>query len=281
MSSVSHRALSALRRIVSGAALVSALALGGCGSLSLFGESGPPQEPTVEALYNRGMDRVSGENWREAAAAFEEVERLYPYSVWARRALLMSAFSYYQLNKYQEAIGAAERFIALHAGNKDAPYAFYLRAVSMYEQIVDVGRDQETTAQARAALNEVVQRYPGTAYAKDAGLKMDLTQDHLAGKEMAIGRYYLRRDQYVAAINRFRTVVEEYQTTSQVPEALYRLTEAYLALGLTGEAQKAAAILGYNYPANEWYGRAYGLMTGTQVANSERGWLDRTFGSIF
>jgi outer membrane protein assembly factor BamD len=199
-------------------------------------------------------------NWVPCAQGFDEVERQHPYSVWARRAILMSAFCYYQGNKYNEAILAADRFITLHPGNKDAPYAYYLKAVALYEQIVDVGRDQRRTEQAMAALSELVRRFPQTDYARDARLKLDLTKDHLAGKEMAIGRWYLRRGEQLAAITRFRTVIERYQTTSHAPEALHRLVEAYLALGVVKEAQAAAAVLGHNYPGSEWYEDSYALM---------------------
>ena len=174
----------------------------------------------------------------------------------------MSAYAFYEANDYDEAIAAAQRFIELHPGNADVPYAYYLVGISYYEQISDVGRDQKMTEQALAAFDELVRRFPDSKYARDAELKADLTRDHLAGKEMSIGRYYLRRGQYVAAINRFRNVVERYQTTTHVPEALHRLTEAYLALGLDEEAQKNAAVLGYNFPSSEWYQDSYALLNG-------------------
>lgn len=271
------------------AAIVAAgLVLGACetmNSLNPFSSSEPAgAQPgqgdiPVEALYNRAVDELNRENYRLAAPLFEEVERQYPYSVWARRAILMAAYSYYEINRYGDAINAADRFLALYSGNRDAAYAYYLKAISYYEQIVDVGRDQGTTQQALLALNDVVQRFPGTAYARDARIKLDLALDHLAGKEMAIGRYYLYRQQYVAAINRFKVVVTSFQTTSQVPEALYRLVEAYLALGIKGEAQTAAAVLGYNYPGSAWYEYAYGLVTGAQVSpRVGDDWLSRNFG---
>ncbi|MFZ5609547.1 MAG: outer membrane protein assembly factor BamD [Pseudomonadota bacterium] len=214
----------------------------------------------VGALYNMGKDRLHSSRFTEAAAFFDEVERQHPYSQWARRAQLMSAYSYYQANKYDDAILAAERFLALHPGNKDAPYAYYLIAISHYEQIIDVQRDQKSTEKALAALEEVVRRYPSTAYAEDARLKIDVTRDHLAGKEMEIGRFYQRQGQYLAAVIRFRRVLEEYETTSHVPEALHRLAESYLALGVREEAVKAAAVLGYNFPDNKWYQRCYKLL---------------------
>lgn len=221
---------------------------------------GEMREVPPEQLYSTALEQLDRGNWLICAQSFDEVERQHPYSVWARRAILMSAFCYYQGNKYTESIQAADRFITLHPGNKDAPYAYYLKAVSLYEQIVDVGRDQRRTEQAMAALRELIKRFPQTDYARDARLKLDLTRDHLAGKEMAIGRYYLKRGEMVAAISRFRTVVEQYQTTSHVPEALHRLVEAYLSLGVIKEAQAAAAVLGHNYPGSEWYEDSYAMM---------------------
>jgi len=270
------------------AAIVAAgLALGACETMDSINpfSSSEPEVTTgqgdipVEVLYNRAVDELNQEDYRSAAPLFEEVERQYPYSVWARRAILMAAYCYYEINKYGDAINATDRFLALYSGNKDAAYAYYLKAISYYEQIVDVGRDQNTTQQALVALNDVVQRFPGTPYARDARIKLDLALDHLAGKEMAIGRYYLYKQQYVAAINRFKVVVTNFQTTSQVPEALYRLVEAYLALGIKGEAQTAAAVLGYNYPGSAWYEYAYGLMTGAEVEpRVGDDWLSRNFG---
>lgn len=240
-------------------------------------------ERPVETIYDAAVKLREKEKWTEAAKQFDEVERQHPYSVWARRAILMSAFCYYQANKYDEAIQAADRFIQLHPGNKDAAYAYYLKAVSLYEQIVDVGRDQEKTRLALASLEDLTQRFPGTAYARDAQLKADLTRDHLAGKEMDIGRYYLRKGQYIAAINRFRNVVEKYQTTSHCPEALERLTEAYMALGITKEAQTAAAVLGFNYPGSEWYQNSYALLTKSNLAPKEEksSWISKAFRTVF
>lgn len=272
------------------AAIVAAgLVLAGCETLdSVNPFSSSSSEPEivpgqgdipVEVLYNRAMTELAQEDYRTAAPLFEEVERQYPYSVWARRAILMAAYSYYAINKYGDAINAVDRFLALYSGNKDAAYAYYLKAISYYEQIVDVGRDQSTTQQALVALNDVVQRFPGTSYARDARIKLDLALDHLAGKEMAIGRYYLFKEQYIAAVNRFKVVVTNFQTTAQVPEALYRLTEAYLALGIKGEAQTAAAVLGYNYPGSRWYEMAYALLTGAELSPSVGDdWLSRNFG---
>ncbi|WP_454558439.1 outer membrane protein assembly factor BamD [Parapedomonas caeni] len=214
----------------------------------------------VETLYNLGADTLAKGQYRQAAMLFDEVERQHPYSVWARRAQLMSAFSYYQANRYQEAILAAQRFLSLHPGNRDAPYAYYLIALSYYEQISDVGRDQKVTEQALQSLNELTRRYPNTSYATDARLKIDLTRDHLAGKEMEIGRWYQSRHEFLAATLRFRSVIERYETTTHVPEALHRMVECYLELGMREEAKRSAAVLGHNYPGSKWYERSYALM---------------------
>ena len=214
----------------------------------------------VNTLYALAKQRLDQSDYEMAAALFAEVERQHPYSVWARRAQLMSAFSFYMARKYNEAISAGQRFLTLHPGNKDAPYAQYLVAMSYYEQLEDVTRDQRTTQQALDSFGELVRRYPQSRYASDARLKMDLLNDHLAGKEMEIGRFYERSGRWLAANLRFRKVVDDYQTTSHTPEALQRLVETYLALGIPGEAQKAAAVLGANYPGSKWYRRAYQLM---------------------
>jgi outer membrane protein assembly factor BamD len=219
-------------------------------------------ERPVEELYNEAQDLLENGDPRQAGQAFEEVERQHPYSQWATRAQLMSAYAFYEANNYDEAIAAAERFVELHPGHEDVPYAYYLIGISYYEQISDVGRDQKMTERALEAFDELVRRFPDSRYARDGELKADLARDHLAGKEMSIGRYYLRRGQYLAAINRFRSVVERYQTTTHVPEALHRLTEAYLALGLEQEAHKNAAVLGYNVPSSEWYQDSYALLNG-------------------
>jgi outer membrane protein assembly factor BamD len=214
----------------------------------------------VNTLYSAAKEKLDSGNYQISAALFDEVERQHPYSPWARRAQLMSAFSYYMGNKYTESISSARRFLSIHPGNKDAAYAYYLIGLSYYEQISDVTRDQKITEQALAALGEVQRRFPNSRYAADAGLKIDLVNDHLAGKEMEIGRFYERRALWLAASLRFREVVDKYQTTTHAPEALFRLTEAYLALGVPSEAKKAAAVLGSNYPGSKWYERAYALM---------------------
>ncbi len=214
----------------------------------------------VNTLYTSAKDRLDRGEYTIAAALFDEVERQHPYSVWARRAQLMSAFSYYAARDYDKSIESARRFLSIHPGNRDAPYAYYLIALSNYEQITDIERDQSQTQAALNALGEVVRRYPTTRYAADARLKVDLVRDHLAGKEMEIGRFYQSRGQMLAATTRFRTVVDEYQTTSHTPEALLRLTETYLALGIKEEARRSAAVLGANYPNTKWYNRAYELV---------------------
>jgi outer membrane protein assembly factor BamD len=220
------------------------------------------QDATVSDLYFLGQKYMRTKQYKLAAAAYDEVERQHPYSVWARRGELMSAYAHYLGNEYDDAILATERYLQLHPGGEGAAYARYLKAICYYEQITDVGRDQKVTQQALDALNEVVRRHPGTEYAEDAKLKIDLTRDHLAGKEMQVGRYYLKRHMPLAAIGRFRRVVENYQTTTHVPEALERMTEAYLTLGVIDEATASAAVLGRNYPSSRWYKDAYALLKG-------------------
>lgn len=214
----------------------------------------------VNTLYRAAKGRLDRKQYKLAAALFDEVERQHPYSPWARRAQLMSAFSYYAARDYPQSIQSAQRFLAIHPGNKDAPYAYYLIALDYYEQIEDVTRDQKITRQALDALGELTRRYPNTRYAADARLKTDLVRDHLAGKEMEVGRFYQRRAQWLASVVRFRQVVDTYDTTTHAPEALMRLTESYMALGIPEEARKAAAVLGANYPGTKWYERAYELV---------------------
>ena len=214
----------------------------------------------VNTLYALAKQKMDQQDYDQSAKLFDEVERQHPYSVWARRAQLMSAFSYYLARKYPEAISSARRFLTIHPGNKEAPYAHYLVAMSHYQQMEDVTRDQRITQQAADAFGELVRRYPESRYAADARLKLDLINDHLAGKEMEIGRFYQRSGNWLAATNRFRTVIEKYQTTSHTPEALHRLVESYLALGIPVEARKAAVVLGANYPDSVWYHRAYRLI---------------------
>ncbi len=260
------------RRILAAAFLVAALAA--CSS-----SDKPYVERPPEVLYNLALDAMEEGEYEDAAANFDEVERQHPYSVWATKAQLMAAFANYQDNEYDKAVAAAERFIALHPGHRDVAYAYYLIAISYYEQISDVGRDQKQTELALKALSELVRRFPSSDYARDARLKIDLTRDHLAGKQMEIGRFYLGRGHYVAAINRFRTVVEQYQTTTHTAEALHRLAEAYLALGVTEEAQTAGAVLGYNYPNSDWYEDTYALLSRAELAlvADDESWILRAW----
>ena len=236
------------------------IGLAGCGG------GGKPKKDVayvardVDTLYITAKQKLDEGEAKQSAALFDEVERQHPYSPWARRAQLMGAFSYYMARDYAKSIQASQRFLSVHPGNKDAPYAYYLVALCYYEQISDVRRDQKDTRQALDALTEVIRRYPSTAYATDAKLKLDLVNDHLAGKEMEVGRFYQRSGKWLAGTIRFRSVIDKYQTTSHTPEALYRLVESYLALGIPSEAEKSAAVLGANYPGSEWYQRAYKLM---------------------
>ncbi len=260
------------------AAAILAWTVAGCGT-----DEAAYVERPVESLYDQALDDLQAGLYPRAASNFDEVERQHPYSVWATKAQLMAAFAYYQDNKYDDAILAAERFVRLHPGNKDVAYAYYLIAISYYEQISDVGRDQKITELALNSLENLVRRFPSSEYARDARLKIDLARDHLAGKEMAIGRYYLNQRQYIGAINRFRRVIESYQTTTHVAEALHRLVEAYLALGVADEAQTAAAVLGHNYPGSEWYLDSYAMLTGRDLRPevNQDSWITRAWKTVF
>ena len=264
------------------AAVLSVGLLAGCG-----GGGGNTSESfenfTAEELYKRGEYEL--ENTRkpkDAVKYFTEVERLYPYSEWAKRALIMQAYSYHRAHDYEEARGAAQRFLDTYPGDEDAAYAKYLLALSYYDQIDEVGRDQGLTFQALQSLREVIEEYPDSEYARSAILKFDLAFDHLAAKEMEIGRYYLKRGHYTAAINRFRVVVEEYQTTTHTPEALMRLVEAYLALGLNDQAQTAGAILGHNFKSSPFYLDAYAQLRGHGLEPEARGdsWLTGVYRQV-
>lgn len=230
-------------------------------------------ERPVEMLYATGANRLDRRQWSQAVDYFQEVERQHPYSEWSRRSILMQAYAHYQSNNYNEAIGDADRFIQLYPGNPAAAYANYIKSICYFEQIVDVNRDQAATGQALDNLRNVVQRFPKTEYAQDARLKIDMVNDQLAGKEMAVGRWYLRNGDTLAGVNRFRSVVDRYQTTTHAPEALYRLVEAYLTLGLLDEAKRNGAVLGYNYPGDIWYSDAYRLLTskGLRPATAPKG----------
>jgi outer membrane protein assembly factor BamD len=223
-------------------------------------------EQPVETIYNEALRSLDRNVWVLSAAQFDEVQRQHPYSPWAQRAMLMAAYARYRARDYEKAMSSAEEYIALHPGGEGAPYAYYLVAISHFDQIIDVGRDQARSNLALLAFNEVVARYPESDYARDSELKMDMVRDQLAGKEMEIGRYYLQRSEHLAAINRFKKVISDYQTTTHVPEALHRMVESYLSIGLSGQAQQTAAVLGHNYPGSDWYSDTYALMQGQGVA---------------
>ena len=269
------------------AVLLVAVPLGGCSGLDVFHLFGDKNDvgPDVpaERLYNEGLYLMNEKkNYKEASKKFEEVDRQHPYSEWARKSLLMAAYAYYDMGSYDECISAAKRYVALHPGSPDAAYAQYLIAASYYDQIPDITRDQERTERALAALQEVANKYPDSEYANSAKQKMQIARDQLAGKEMQIGRYYLQRRDYTGAINRFKVVVTKYQTTRQVEEALERLTECYMALGIVEEAQTAAAVLGHNFPDSDWYKRAYALVKdgGREPHENTGSWISRAFRSI-
>src|ERR1700756_1760098 len=258
------------------AALMCVLATCGGGKKDVY------VEKPVDDLYNKAMDEMVEERYATAAKTFDEVESQHPYSIWATKGQIMAAYAQYEAGNYGEAIIAADRFIQLHPGHRDIAYAYYLKAISYYVQITDVGRDQKITEQALKALDDVVRRFPDSKYARDATLKLDFTRDHLAGEEMEIGRYYLNRQEYLAGMNRFKRVIDNYQTTTHVPEALERLVECDLALGLTKEAKDNAAVLGYNYPGSRWYKDAYALMTESGVPTEAReGWFGQFVSSVF
>ena len=242
-----------------------------------------PIEDDVDVLYNRAAVALDQGDYAAATQYFEEVERQHPYSKWATQAQLMAAYAYYEGQRYDEAIIALDRFIQLHPGNKDIDYAHYLKALCYYEQISDVRRDQYLTEEATKAFDTLIRRFPDSRYTRDAKLKKDLTQDHLAGKEMEIGRYYLVRGHTNAAINRFQKVIEDYETTTHTPEALHRLVEANLTLGLTEEATRVAAVLGHNYPGSKWYEQSYKLLDPQQRQRilENRDFVDRTIESLF
>ena len=274
-------------RAKTGAKLVGALLL--AATLSACGGGGPKvseaqlNEMDAEQIYKLGEFELEDKrDTKSAIRYFGEVERLYPYSEWAKRALIMQAYTYHQSRKYEESRSAAQRYIDTYPADEDAAYAKFLLALSYYDQIDDVGRDQGLTFQALQALRAVIEEYPDSEYAQSAILKFDLAFDHLAAKEMEIGRYYLKRKFYAAAINRFRVVVEEYQTTTQTPEALYRLIECYLSLGFTEDAQSAGAILGHNFKSTVWYQDAHRLLTkrGLTLEAKGDGWLATVYRQV-
>jgi outer membrane protein assembly factor BamD len=261
------------------------LTVGGCSSVealgNLFADKNvqAPDQP-AEKLYNEGLYLLNEKrDSKEALKRFEEVDRQHPYSEWARKSLLMSAFASYQMQDYDETISTAKRYLTLHPGTPEAAYAQYLIGSSYYDRIPDVARDQAQTEKALHELDEVVRKYPDTEYAASARKKMEVARDQLAGKEMTVGRYYLKRHDYTGAINRFKVVVTRYQRTRHVEEALERLTEAYMALGIVAEAQTAAAVLGHNFPNSPWYKDAYNLVKkgGVEPNENKGSWISRAF----
>jgi outer membrane protein assembly factor BamD len=282
------RVSAATRRLGLAASLILlALPLSGCGTGALWDKFMAKDETFVDEpadkLYNEGLYLLNEKKDNKAAAKkFEEVDREHPYSEWARKSLLMSAYAYYQQGDYDGCIGAATRYVTLHPGSPDAAYAQYLIAASHYDQIPDISRDQGRTEKAMNALEEVIRKYPTSEYAVSAKAKLEGARDQLAGKEMAIGKYYMDKHDYTAAINRYKTVVTQYQTTREVEEALERLTEAYMAIGIVGEAQTAAAVLGHNFPDSPWYKDAYNLVKsgGLEPSENQGSWISRAFKKV-
>jgi outer membrane protein assembly factor BamD len=243
-----------------------------------------PDQP-VDELYNKGLEAMEAREYKDAARAFDEVERQHPYSQWATRAELMAAYASYKNMDYDDAVTALDSFIKLHPGNPNIAYAYYLRALCSYERITDVKREQSYARDSLRDLQDIVSRFPDTLYAKDAVLKISLVNDHLAGAEMEVGRYYLKQKIYTAAVTRFRTVIEKYQTTSHTPEALHRLVECYLSLGLMNEARSTAAVLGHNFPGSTWYEDSYNLMVANNVTPvtepDSQSWIGGVWHSVF
>ena len=264
-------------------ALVAA-SLGACSSFDMFTKKDdtPPDEP-ADRLYNEGLYLLNQKkDAREAVKKFEEVDRQHPYSEWARKSLLMTAYAYYQAGEYDDCVNSAKRYVTLHPGSPDASYAQYLIASSYFEEIPDVTRDQARTERALAALEEVIRKYPTTEYANSSKQKIEVARDQLAGKEMEIGRYYLKKKDFTGAINRFKVVITKYQTTRHVEEALMRLTESYMALGIVDEAQTAAAVLGHNFPDSQWYKHAYAVVKsgGVEPKENQGSWISKAFKGI-
>jgi outer membrane protein assembly factor BamD len=262
-------------------ALVALSLLAGCETIgSVFEDDEVSLEDrSAREIYDQAEALMADEQYEEAASTYDEVERLYPFSQLAKRATINSAFANYEAGNMPAARAAANRYLDLYPSDTDAPYAQYLIALTHYDNIVDVGRDQARTQDALQELTELVRRYPNSDFARDAAMKIDLTNNHLAGKEMEVGRYYLKRGHHMAAINRFRTVLERFQTTAHTPEALHRLVEAYLSLGLEQEAQVVAAVLGENFVGSDWYAASYALLTERDLrpATRDDGFFDRVY----
>jgi outer membrane protein assembly factor BamD len=277
---IDRRASAAARAI---ALVVMLASLGACSSIGdLFGSKDDEtyvDEP-ADKLYNEGLYLLNDKKeFKSAAKKFEEVDRQHPYSDWARKSLIMSAFAYYQDGEYDESITAAKRYVTLHPGSPDAAYAQFLIGSSYFDRIPDISRDQDRTEKAVAELEEVVRKFPNTEYAIAAKKKIDIARDQLAGKEVDIGRWYMQKKDYTGAINRFKVVVTRYQTTRHVEEALMRLTEAYMTLGIVDEAQTSAAVLGHNFPDSPWYQDAYNLVKarGLEPTENKKSWISRAF----
>lgn len=262
------------RPMLSLLAILAVMGLSACSSDDEEDENDPVE--SADVLYEKARKTFDEGDYKESIKQFDEVERVHPYSEWAPRSQIMSAYASYRKRDYDDAILTLQRFVKLHPGHESAPYAYYMIALCYYEQISDVGRDQGMTEDALKSLQDVVKRYPNTEYARDAKLKLDLTYDHLAGKEMMVGMYYLERKEYISAINRFKNVIDKYQTTTHTPEALHRLVETYMLLGITSEAKRYAAVLGHNFPSSPWYRRSYALLEGKEPPK-ETGWMDKVF----
>lgn len=262
-------------RFVCALLMSSVLLLSACGDSEDDIDRIDEKNETVEVLYDKAFATFNRQAFKASIEQFEEVERQHPYSEWAARAQIMAAYAAYRGGQFEDAIVILDRFVKLHPTHPSAPYAYYLTALVHYTQISDVGRDQKATEQARAALKDVIERFPESDYARDAKVKYELTEDHLAGKEMEIGRYYLKRQDYGAAINRFKFVIDNYQTTSHTPEALHRLVEGYLRLGVVPEAKKYAAVLGYNYPGSDWYKFSYEMLQGNLSPEEKKSFLKK------
>ena len=256
--------------------------LSNCSENQVGIDNSPSEDKAAEEIFNSGEKEILRKRYGDAAEKFTEVERLYPYSDWAKRALIMQVFSFHKDQSYENVVSAANRFIEFHPNDKDVPYAYYLIGLSYYDQVLAIGRDQELAKEALRVFSLITKEYPESKYASSSQIRFNFLRDHLASKEMEVGRYYLKRSHYAPAINRFRGVIEEFPTTSQVPEALHRLVEAYFSLGLVNEAQTAGAILGYNYRSTEWYDRTFALLSskGLKPKSSGNSWLSKIYRQV-
>ena len=256
--------------------------LSNCSENQVGIDNSPSEDKAAEEIFNSGEKEILRKRYGDAAEKFTEVERLYPYSDWAKRALIMQVYSFHKDQSYENVVSAANRFIEFHPNDKDVPYAYYLIGLSYYDQVLAIGRDQELAKEALRVFSLITKEYPESKYASSSKIRFNFLRDHLASKEMEVGRYYLKRSHYAPAINRFRGVIEEFPTTSQVPEALHRLVEAYLSLGLVNEAQTAGAILGYNYRSTEWYDRTFALLSskGLKPKSSGNSWLSKIYRQV-